>query len=252
MAAGEQHDRDHVPRGDDRIGNGADTGSGRRVELDVVAHELRAPLAAIQSMAEALSAGYLGRIADERHAGYVRTIAETARHALAVVENMIVREPSAPSREDPSPVVDLVRLAREVVTSMGLLAGRAGVRLQLCEGCEAVFARCKATEIRQILINLVANGIGHAGGGVTVRLAAGTSAGNAWVEVVDNGSGIASSVVDTVRSGHVLDASAEAGSAPRVRLGLVLSRSLAEANGGRLEISSDENGTRARVVLPVP
>lgn len=231
--------------------SGPDTEKPGEVRLDRLVHELRSPLAAIQSMADALSSGHLGRIENERHVSYVQSIAETAKHALAVIEGMLLRgRPVTPADARSGAGVDVEALAREVVAGMAMLAARAGVRLDMRESTEpAVRAMVCATDLRQMLINLVSNGIVHAGGGTTVRIEAGSLDGMVWVAVSDNGPGIVKSVIERLEMGLPLDPVVEGSPASRMRLGLTLTRALARANGGHLELRTN-GGTEARILLP--
>lgn len=221
------------------------------VDLDRLAHELRSPLAAIQSMAEALADGHLGPV-DPRHATYLASIRDTARHALAVIAGMVgaAHDLEGPFR-DPEPV-ELSRVAAEVAQGMGLLAARAAVRLEAAvAGNPPVIARASPTDVRQMLINLMSNGIAHSGGGATIAVTTGSNGCEAWIEVADNGPGIAAGVLDRLATGAPLDGDTQGAAGSRIRLGLTLTRQLAAANGGRLEIASSPEGTRARIVLPV-
>jgi len=222
------------------------------IALDRVAHEIRTPLAAIQSMAEALSGGHLGSMENRRHLAYVQSIAETARHALAVVEAMLQR--SGAERNAAVHVterIDLAAVGREVASGMAMLAARSGVRLDVSRCQIETPALARATDVRQMLINLISNGITHAGGGAKMSIATGHAMdGGAWIEVVDDGAGIPPDVLARLDSGTPLDGNLEGASPNRVRLGLALTRALASSSGGRLEISSGSNGTTARVVLP--
>jgi two-component system OmpR family sensor kinase len=221
------------------------------LDLDRLAHELRTPLAAIQSMADALANGHLGAI-DPRHAGYLASIRETARHALAVIGGAV--GPLAPSPSGAVPraaEIDLHAVTAEVASGMAMLAARAGVRLEAEAGGARGRALGCATDVRQMLINLISNGILHAGGGSTVRVTVGgDDKGEAWVEVTDDGPGLPAGILEQLESGALLDCGGEGEAAPRTRLGLRLTRQLAAANGGRLEITTGPDGTRARVVLP--
>ena len=229
-----------------------DVGIGAGIGLDRVAHEIRTPLAAIQSMAEALSGGHLGNMENRRHLAYVQSIAETARHALAVVEAMLQR--SGAERSSAVHVterIDLAAVGREVASGMAMLAARSGLRLDVKRCQVEAPALARATDVRQMLINLISNGITHAGGGATVSIATGHAMdGGAWIEVVDDGAGIPPDVLARLESGTPLDGNLDGASPNRVRLGLALTRALASSNGGRLEIRSGSNGTTARVMLP--
>lgn len=225
-------------------------GDAREVPFDRLAHEIRTPLAAIQAMAEALAGGHLGPMQNARHADYVASMAETARHALAVVETMLPqhRAPMGAAGAPPAST-GVANIAREVALAMSLLAARSGVRLEVQSGGDDVRAVVRATDLRQMLINLVSNGIGHAGGGAAVTLTAGRDGSEAWVEVADNGAGISPALLERIVNRTFVDENSTS-SPMRVPLGLALTRALAEANGGRLQLESGSNGTRARIVLP--
>jgi len=230
--------------------NGAD-GDGD-ASLDRLAHELRTPLAAIQSMAEALAEGYLGPMENEQHAGYVRSIAGAAKHALAVVEAMLPSAAGMPAVQARPEALDVAALARDVVAGMSLLAARAGVHLIAdTDTGVPVCARACSTDVRQMLINLVSNGIVHAGGGSTVCVGV-QSSGNGLVaiRVADDGCGIPREILDTLEAGAALNPIVGAPTGSRLRLGLTLTRALADANGGRLEVKRGQIGTEACVILP--
>ena len=223
---------------------------GSRPGLDRLAHEIRTPLAAIQSMAEALAGGHLGRMESERHRAYVASMAETARHALAVMEAMLPAGGSAAAREPAFPVsVDLAALSRVVVAEMAVLAARRGVRLAVGpgRGCP-VHAVARATDVRQMLINLVSNGIAHGGAGGTVTLSTGRGDSEAWLEVADDGPGVPEDVLARIEARVPLEAG-DVEPSSRMRLGLTLTKALAEDNLGRLELVSGTQGTRARIIL---
>ncbi|MDX2155992.1 MAG: HAMP domain-containing sensor histidine kinase [Hyphomicrobiaceae bacterium] len=225
------------------------------VDLDYLAHELRTPLAAIQSMADALASGHLGAL-EPRHAAYLGGIRDTARHALAVIERITEGNRPAPTDArqptEPAGGVDLPSLAAEVSGGMAMLAARAGIRLETAVYRPLARARARGTDVRQMLINLISNSISHAGDGSTVVVTAGGDGEpEVWVEVRDDGRGIPRAVLDRLTKGSLLDAATDASLAPRTRLGLSLTRSLVEANGGRLEIVSGSQGTCVRISLPV-
>ena len=218
-------------------------------DIDHLAHELRSPLAAIQATADALASGHLGPL-DRRHVAYLVGIRETARHALAVIGRIVGSAPEPVGAGIALAPVDLAGLAADVVASMALLAARSGVRLGGVARTGSPMASASPTDLRQMLINLLSNAIAHTGGGATVHVSTGGAGGEAWVEVADNGPGLPADVRERLQAGQPLDD--DMGSPPeaRVRLGLALTRQLAMANGGRLELASDAEGTRARIVLP--
>lgn len=217
-------------------------------ELDRLAHELRTPLAAIQSMADALASGHLGGL-EARHAGYLASIRETARHALAVLDGMIGSpEAATPSGDRDAAPIDLEAIAAEVVVGMAMLAAGAGVRLDAQKRVHGRIAFGSATDVRRMLINLISNSITHGGGGSTVFVTiGGDGEAEAWIDVTDNGPGLPDGLLAQLSAGGLLDGDA----ASRPKLGLRLTRHLAALNAGRLELTTGPGGTRARVVLPM-
>lgn len=220
-------------------------------ELGRLAHELRTPLAAIQSMADALATGHLGGL-DPKHASYLASIRETARHALAVLEGILDDSGGASATKGllTRKAIDLGTIAAEVVRSMALLAARTSVRLDAPPPSRGRHATASATDVRQMLINLISNAITHGGGGSAVQVTVGGDDGvSAWIDVTDNGPGLPPAVAAQLDVPGPLACGTEADGTPRLRLGLRLTQHLATENGGRLEIATGPQGTRARLVL---
>jgi signal transduction histidine kinase len=231
-----------------------------------LAHELRTPLAAIQSMAEALAGGHLGAPGSAKHQAYLADIAATARHALAVVQGMLQAqeaERSAHGREggtahggrarrDGRATCDANQVVAGVLDAMGAMAREAGIAIDAELAPELPAAGIEATALRQMVMNLAANVLAHAGRGASARVTTGVSrnaggGGEVWIEVADDGPGIAGEVVRELADGGPGEAGGRAGQG----IGLRLTQELARRAGGRLELRAGR-GARARIVVPVP
>lgn len=206
-----------------------------------LAHEIRTPLAAIISLAEVITEERLGPWPNERYRAYIRDILDSARHGLEVVDGILDEAPGQPM---PTPVpaeVDLNVEAEALCASLQPLAGKSGARLEaaLVSGLPRVAADRR--NVRQMMLNLISNAIKHGGPAVRIKVTTGYElGGEVWVEVEDDGPGMASP------AGGARD-----NSRPRkAGLGLPLTRSLATANGARLDLSSRPGrGVRARIVF---
>jgi signal transduction histidine kinase len=213
--------------------------------LDVsahLAHEIRTPLAAIISLAEVITEERLGPWPNERYRAYVRDILDSARHGLEVVDG-ILRE--APGDATPVPLradLDLNAEVEALCASLRPLAEKSGARLEpaLVSGLPRVAAERR--NVRQMLLNLISNALKHGGKAVRIKVTTGYElGGEVWVEVEDNGPGMASPR-DGGKSGSR--------AARKAGLGLPLTRSLATANQARLDVSSRPGrGVRARIVF---
>ncbi|MFN3745792.1 MAG: sensor histidine kinase [Hyphomicrobiaceae bacterium] len=206
-----------------------------------LAHEIRTPLAAIVSLAEVITEERLGPWPNERYRGYVHDILASARHGLEVVDGILREAPNQPGTARVFAEVDLNAEAEAISTSLQPLAEKSGARLEaaLVGGLPRVIADRR--NVRQMLLNLVSNSIKHGGPAVRIKVTTGYElSGEVWVEVEDNGPGLPPA------------GKASGGGVPpgKTGLGLPLTRSLAAANGARLEMRSRQGrGVRARIVF---
>jgi two-component system NtrC family sensor kinase len=108
---------------------------------------------------------------------------------------------------------------------------------------------CLPSEINQVIMNLLINAaqaVGPARGTITVR--SGCNASWAWVEVEDNGCGIAPEVLPHIFDPFYTTKKIGEGTG----LGLSLSYGIVKAHDGRIEVDTKPgSGTRFRVVLPL-
>ncbi len=228
-----------------------------------LAHELRTPLAAIASLAEALHGGYLGAISNDRQLDYLESIRDTARHTLDVVEDMLATRQKATASKGlgetgvagPGAVSsDVADVVEGVIDSMAELAGRSQARLRhsVASGLPPVAA--SPTALKQMLINLVANALTHGGPHAVVHVC-GAIAGDGLIgiEVTDTGRGIPADVIADVATGRpAASGRLDVGGLARPSgLGLQVTRTLAQAAGGDLQLVATGSGTTARVLLPV-
>jgi signal transduction histidine kinase len=206
-----------------------------------LAHEIRTPLAAIISLAEVITEERLGPWPNDRYRGYVRDILASARHGLEVVDGILRDAPSQPGTVRVLAEIDLNSEVEAMSTSLQPLAEKSGARLEAALGGGLPRVTADRLNVRQMLINLVSNSIKHGGPSVRIKVTTGYELnGEVWVEVEDNGPGM-----------PPVDKSNATGTAPRkTGLGLPLTRSLAAANGARLDIKSRAGrGVRARIVF---
>ena len=213
-----------------------------------LAPALRQPVSRIIANAETIRTRLAGPLADD-YAAYAVDIAEAGRHLLGLVEDLADLE--AVEAPDFAPAPDHIDLADCARRAAGILSVRAGERQIVLkvpgEGDHAP-AIGEFRRVLQVLLNLVGNAIRYAPAGSTVVLSAGTEGGTAWISVTDEGEGLtldqARRVFDKFER---LGRSGDGGSG----LGLYISRRLARAMGGDLDVASTP-GQGACFVLSLP
>jgi two-component system OmpR family sensor kinase len=200
--------------------------------IDVLAHELRSPVAALGAIADA--AGPL-RADPER----ARRLLELAVAAGRNIERLVTDAAfmSIEPRE-----ADLAAVAAEAVEAWRL-AGRTVV----LAASAPVVALVDPHRIRQAVDNLVGNALGHSPEGAEVTVEVEGGDGTATIAVVDRGEGIAPEDQPRVFDAGVRLTDARPGSG----IGLAVVRAVAEAHGGRVElVSAPGAGSTFRLVLP--
>ena len=219
----------------------------RRFTADA-AHELRTPLTALRSVGEV----GLGRARGEEDLREViGTMLEEVDRLSRLAGDLLglarAESGQAPLRLEP---LDLAALASEVCESLLVLAEEREQVLDL-SGVRPVTVQGDRVALRLALMNLVDNAIKYGPEGSRVSIVTGRSTAMAWVEVADEGPGIAPE-----HRAHVferfyrIDEGRSRGRGG-TGLGLALVKWTAEAHGGRVELESEpERGSRFRMVLP--
>lgn len=114
-----------------------------------------------------------------------------------------------------------------------------------------VTIRCDPARIAQVLNNLVSNAIKYSPSGGEVRIRVEEAGGEAKISVIDSGVGIAPEDVDHIFA-PFRRATRPASTIPGVGLGLSVARRIAEAHGGRIDVTSRPGlGSTFAVVLPL-
>jgi signal transduction histidine kinase len=201
-----------------------------------VAHELKNPLAAIAGLVQLLRQGDHEPKTKERLAvissevGRVEAILRDYLAFTRPLDSMsLVAAPLAP-------VVD------DVLTLLGARASAAGVSLERVG--EPLDALIDAVRLREALINLVDNAIEASPRGKRVQVELSRARDGVVVRVRDHGEGIAPDVLARVGTPYFTTRPTGTG------LGVVLARSVVEAHGGTLEITSEAGeGTTAEISL---
>ncbi|WP_302175954.1 HAMP domain-containing sensor histidine kinase [uncultured Hydrogenophaga sp.] len=219
--------------------------SGQRALLADAAHELNTPLAAIKlqaQLARRATDAQRSLALDELDRGIAR-----ATRLVAQLLQMARLEPDVRAQERVPQAVAVDALAAQVVAAFSAQADARGMDLGLVRRDRAT-VWADPSEMQVLLDNLVDNALRHADAGCRVDLNVTLGEGQVWVEVRDNGPGIASAERERALQRFVrLNPQSGTGSG----LGLAIAASIVSQLDGTLELQDTPGGgLTVRIGLP--
>ena len=215
-----------------------------------MSHELRTPLSAILGFADLLITSPKEQLSTRARESLER-IKRNGEHLLGLINDVLdLAKADAGRIEVRLAPVNVPQLARACVAEVDSLSTAKDVRLVADVGEAPIEAVTDAKRVRQILLNLLSNAIKFTDRGEVV-LSVRATATEIRLAVRDTGIGIpAHAIKELFQEFHQL----EAGDGRRydgTGVGLALSRRLARALGGEIDVRSGEGeGSTFTLVLP--
>ena len=205
-----------------------------------IAHEIRNPLATIGGFAKSIQKKYDDR---ERTIRNANIIAEEVVRLEGILTNILdFSKPSTPKKV----LLNVNTLVKEslVFIENQVITNNVVVSLDLAD--RELEAELDASQIRQVLINVLKNAINAMPEGGSLGITTGSSGSEVLIEVIDTGKGIPEQYLDNIFEPFFTTHGNGTG------LGLSISHRIVQNHQGRLEISSKEGeGTTVRIMLPV-
>jgi len=217
--------------------------------VSLVSHELRSPMAAVIGAARTLQDRWRMLTAPQRESFLALIGDETTRLAELVGDVLDTSRIEAGTFSYRFEEVDLGRVVGEAVEAAALAQQDVPVVASVHGALPGI--RGDRARLRQVLGNLIENAVKYSPEGEEVRVSAAAANGAVQIAVRDAGPGIPRD-----QQGRIFEkfarADVEGGSKPGSGLGLFIARSIAEAHGGSLEVSSGaETGSTFTLTLPV-
>jgi signal transduction histidine kinase len=214
----------------------------RRDLMADVAHELRTPLSVLQGRLEGLMDDVyprddqqLARLLEETHV-LSRLVEDLRTLALSEAGALRLQKEST----------DLVALIQDVVRSLQPEADRKSVALSVTASSDNAILDLDPVRIREVLTNLLSNGLRHTPGGGDVKLVVNDTTEDVAVSVSDSGEGIPTEEVE-----RIFDRFYKGSTSRGSGLGLTIARSIVTAHGGNIKASSQRGrGTSVDFTLP--
>ena len=210
------------------------------------AHQLRNPIAGIQSQAEAAERSKTLESMKLR----VKDVAKAAKQTSRLTQQLLSMEHiSQRSIKSEFKDVDLVKITQEVLTKFALRADKQKVNLSLDSAEQSIRITGSETYLGEAIDNLIDNALlyGCPNGGV-IHVELKLEDHSAVLVIKDNGNGIKAELIDSVFDRFFHDSeSSNTGSG----LGLSIAKTVIELHDGKLNLNSDNNGTSLSIVIPI-
>jgi signal transduction histidine kinase len=216
--------------------------------LSVASHDLKSPLAAVQSYLQVILGGFVGELNEKQREMLSRSCTRIAEF-LEMIDNIldVSRFESGQMEMAELSLNDIVRDSTEILRP---LADEKQLSLNLDLPDETQKAKGSATRLKQVVSNLVGNAIKFtpSGGKISVKL----TEDDAYhrVEVADTGVGVSPEdlprIFDDFYRGVAGDTEAKGSG-----LGLSISKKIIEAHGGRIWVESpcSETGKGSKFIF---
>lgn len=223
-----------------------------RAHTDFVAnasHELRTPLAAITGYVETLSEGSVDENTRKRFLSIVQR--EAQRMQSLVEDLMTLSHVEAEKHDRPSQEIDLGRLAARVVGEVSSLQGKERVEVAGSEPGAIILG--DATQLEQVLRNLIDNALKYADPDQPVRVSVSRNGGRRIkLAVIDRGPGIAPEHLPHLTRRFYRTDPGRSRASGGTGLGLAIVKHIVERHSGELDIASTlGEGTTITLAFPV-
>jgi signal transduction histidine kinase len=219
--------------------------------LAVMSHELRTPLNAISGYVELLDMQLAGPVTEQQHS-YLSRIQSSQKHLLSLLEDVLGFARLETGRLavslQPVMVYDAI-VALDGIWQLEMQKKRLTFDRHLPD--LSLVARADPERLRQILLNLVANGVKFTPEGGRITIGADRERDSIRVWVTDTGIGIAADQLKRVFDPYFQVDRGPTRKYPGMGLGLAIARDLARAMNGDVWLESTPgSGSTAWLVLP--
>lgn len=220
--------------------------------LGMAAHDLRNPLGSIKNFGEFLLDEAASSLTEEQ-LGFLDAILCSSRSMLRIVEDFLdVSKIESGHLEIQSKSVEFAQARNLTLTVVRPKADRKQVMLKVEDGTCNRKIHMDADRIAQVLINLISNAIEHSYPGTTVTIRTAFQDGLFHCAVIDQGVGIPEEHLSTLFDPFEKKFSRKTGGEPSTGLGLVISKKVIEAHGGRITVRSQQGqGATFSFCLPL-
>lgn len=215
--------------------------------LGIVAHDLRNPIAAIESITMVMQMEKVDRDTNE-NLGMIKTSCLKAR---SIVNDLLEVAKNESDRPFETTLTDMNTLMRLTVAAWKAL-NETKNNIVLTEHSRDIFANINKDKFNRVLDNLISNALKFSKERDTLDLILGLSDGKVLIQVQDHGLGIPKDMLP-----HIFERFTKAGrqglrGETSTGLGLSIAKQIIEKHGGSISVDSEEGkGSTFSILLPV-
>ncbi len=212
-------------------------------------HELRTPLTSVLANLELLQAS-MGSVDQEEDREVVDSALRSSRRMGRLVGDLLLLARADAGRLDAHRRCDLAEIAGDAAAEAAPLMGEREMRI---DNERPLRVQGSTDELHRMVLNLLDNAARHTPARALIELSLREEAGEAVVDVADDGPGIPASM-----RAHIFDrfvrgeGPSDSAGSPGTGLGLAIVRAVAESHGGSVEVAaSPHGGALFRVRIPL-
>ncbi len=217
--------------------------------LSIASHDLKAPLAAVESYHQVILGGYAGEITEKQRNMLLRC-SERIKGLLSLIDNIldISRIDARELKMERTSLLGVVETSMEIIQP---LAVGKGIRLKVEVPKDLPLITGAPNRLQQVFTNLLGNAVKYTPDGGTVNFRVSEKDDYILLEVMDTGIGISPEELPRIFDDFYRGTSAIADGAG---LGLSIAKRVVEAHGGKIWVESpcpeSEVGTKFNLTLP--
>lgn len=208
-----------------------------------VAHEIRNPLAGIKGFLQLLEINYKKESVKEKNLFHIHSVLEEVDRIDNITKEFLLLSKDLKVIKSE---VNINKLIKNVLSLMETLSLQKSIRIETRLDYNFTSIYGHGEHLKQVFINLIKNSIEALEIGGKILIQSYFQDKQIKVEVVDNGSGIPSKIIDKIVYPFFTTKAEGTG------LGLSICKRIIQNHGGKMDIESREGkGTTIRVFLPI-
>jgi signal transduction histidine kinase len=217
--------------------------------MSIAFHDLKSPLAAVQSYLQVILDGYTGEISEKQRGMLLRS-SERIKELLNLINNILDISRIDTGQLQMEKISLLEIIDSSVETARGIAKGK-GLKIKAKTPKELSLVYAAPNRIQQLMNNLLGNAIKFTPEGGAINLKVSEGENNILIEIQDTGTGIKAvdlpRIFDDFYRGVDIDT-------PGAGLGLSIAKKIVRAHGGKIWVESPcpETGIGSKFSFTLP